>query len=127
VENPLDPTEAEIRAWAYEADSLEPMQDWHLIIWGEVDPGLLVELAADPDCPKRSYFLWCLYGRIGDEVRTSRLDDLTWATVDRSLTGGEAAVARWAARSTTLRDRPELFNYEDWCGGELARTADPWP
>lgn len=127
VENPVEPTEAEVRAWAYDADSLEPMQDWDLIIWGAVDPGLLVELAADPDCPKRSYFLRCLYGRTGDEVRTGRLDAGTWDVVDRFIASDDSALSRWAARSMTLRSQPELFEYEDWCGGELARTADPWP
>jgi hypothetical protein len=127
VKNPVEPTEAEIRAWAYDADSLEPIQDWDLIIWGGVRPGLLVELTSDSDCPRRSYFLRCLYGRIGDEVRAGRLDAETWAVVDRSINSDDSAVSRWAARSATLRNRPELFEYEDWCGGELARTADPWP
>ncbi len=127
VENPVEPTETEIRAWALDADSLEPMQDWHLIIWGAVDPGLLVELASDPDSPKGPYFLWCLYGRVGDEVRTGRFDGGTWDVVSRSVASDDPAVSRWAARSMTLRSRPELFDYEDWCGGELARRADPWP
>ena len=78
MQNPLDPTDAEIRSWAYDVEAVEPVQDWDLIIWGLADPNLLAELASDSGCPTQSYFLSCLYGRVGDEVRTGRVEDSTW-------------------------------------------------
>ena len=60
VENPLAPTETEIRTWASDADALEPMQDWHLTIWGAVDPGLMHTSGAKGYPHKRCAFVFLL-------------------------------------------------------------------
>lgn len=103
------------------------MQDWDLVIWDVDDPEIFIELAVDPECPNRSYFLRCLYGRIGDEVRTRRFVDRTWSLVERSVTSADPTVSTWASRSLALRSDPELFAYDDWCDGGLSRSDAAWP
>ncbi|WP_436492742.1 hypothetical protein [Actinokineospora sp. HUAS TT18] len=56
----VNPTPAEITAWAYR-DSLEPMQDWQLIITTPAEAPTVMTLVADPACPTRGYLLLSLY------------------------------------------------------------------
>jgi hypothetical protein len=134
----VNPTREEIRQWAYDPDAVEPMQDWHLIIWGTADLQLLIDLASDPMCPKADYALWLLYGRVGDHARREGrkgLDRASYGLRDPDLmaylsrddTPSDAGVARWKQRSKALLNDSSLFDYEDWCWGRLRRTDEPWP
>ena len=60
MRDPFQPTTDEIRAWAYDADSLCPEEDWDLIISGRGHDELFWTLASDSQCPKRHFFLECL-------------------------------------------------------------------
>ncbi|WBB78207.1 hypothetical protein O7606_18440 [Micromonospora sp. WMMD882] len=125
--NPVDPSPAELRAWAYQPDSvpLSTMpQDWDLLVSGNHLATTLFELAMDPACPARRFALHCLYIYAGDGIRTGfrahprrRLRKL----VEQAELSGDHLVRTWAYNTRTLMDRPELFDYHDWCEGGLVR------
>ena len=126
--NPVDPTPAELRAWAYQPDAvtLESMPlDWDLLVAGDHLIGTLAELALDPRCPARRFALHCLYIYAADAIRTNfrahpkrRLRKL----VEQAERGGDELNRQWAYNSRMLIARPELFNYHDWCEGGLVRN-----
>jgi hypothetical protein len=126
VYDPLHPTPDEIREWAYDVDALEPCQDWDLVLsWVQHEP-VFLELASDDSCPSRRYFLSLIYLMVGDAVRTSfrnRPRPLIEAFIARGDQYDHPDIKRWQVRSRELLKRPELFNYERWCAGGLARDG----
>ena len=57
--NPVDPTPAELRAWAYHPSTPTVRQmppDWDLLVAGDPLVGTLMDLALDPSCPSRRSF-----------------------------------------------------------------------
>lgn len=126
--NPVDPTPAELRAWAYQPDSvpLHSMpQDWDLLVSGDRLINTLFDLAMDPACPARRFALHCLYIYAADGIRTKfrahpkrRLRKL----VEQAEEHGDEMVATWAHNSRMLLARRELFDYHDWCEGGLVRN-----
>jgi hypothetical protein len=125
MKDPWNPTAEEIVQWAYEPDSLAPVQDWNLAVTHDSScVPLLVQLAADDTCPKRRFFLDCIYLFIGDAVRSSGLShDLEQV---RKLLDGAAqhhspCITLWVARSRKLIEHPEEFDYPAWCDGGLSR------
>jgi hypothetical protein len=125
--NPVDPTSAELRAWAYHPDErvLSAMpQDWDLLVSGDRLIGTLFELAMDPACPARRFALHCLYIYAADGIRTEfrahpkrRLRKF----VEQAEEGGDDPLVTWAHNTRMLLARPELFQYHDWCEGGLVR------
>ena len=126
--NPVDPTPAELRAWAYQPESvtLESMPlDWDLLVAGDHLIGTLAELALDPRCPARRFTLHCLYIYAADAIRTNfrahpkrRLRKL----VEQAERDGDELNRQWAYNSRMLIARPELFDYHEWCEGGLVRN-----
>ncbi|GAA1788162.1 hypothetical protein GCM10009682_07800 [Luedemannella flava] len=126
--NPVDPTPAELRSWAYQPDSvsLSAMPtDWDLLVSGDQLIGTLADLALDPRCPARRFALHCLYIYAADTVRTNfrahpkrRLRKL----VEQAESRGDDVNRQWAYNTRMLIARPELFNYHDWCEGGLVRN-----
>jgi hypothetical protein len=125
--NPVDPTADELRGWAY-APQTVPAEtlptDWDLLLAGETLVGTLFELALDPGCPARRFALHCLHIYAGDAIRTGfrshsrrRLRRL----IERAAAEGDEALRLWAANCRALLERPELFDYPDWCEGGLVR------
>jgi hypothetical protein len=125
--NPVDPTSAELRGWAYHPDErvLTSMpQDWDLLVSGDRLIGTLFELAMDPACPARRFALHCLYIYAADGIRTEfrahpkrRLRKF----VEQAEEGGDDPLVTWAHNTRMLLARPELFEYHDWCEGGLVR------
>jgi hypothetical protein len=125
--NPVDPTPAELRAWAYNPDErvLSTMPaDWDLLVSGDRLIGTLFELAMDPACPARRFALHCLYIYAADGIRTEfrahpkrRLRKF----VEQAEEAGDDALITWAHNTRMLLARPELFQYHDWCEGGLVR------
>ena len=71
--NPVDPTAAELRSWAYQPDSvaLSNMPTyWDLLVAGDRLITTVFELAMDPKCPARRFALHCLYIYAADGIRT---------------------------------------------------------
>ncbi|MGX7677082.1 hypothetical protein [Plantactinospora sp. DSM 117369] len=127
--NPVDPSPAELRAWAYEPDSvpLHTMpKDWDLLVSGDRLIGTLFDLAMDPSCPARRFALHCLYIYAADGIRTKfqahpkrRLRKL----VEQAERLGDEPMVIWAHNTRMLQARPELFDYRDWCEGGLVRQS----
>ncbi|MFD9888339.1 hypothetical protein ACFWY9_03295 [Amycolatopsis sp. NPDC059027] len=127
-EDVVNPTAAEITAWAYTPGAEQPMEDWDLIL-ALTDKGLLLELVADPSCPQREILLSCLYIYTGDAVRaryrTSPERDLL-AVLAQAEKYDEPWLTTWAKRTRALMAAPETFDYDAWCGEGLARSpVDP--
>jgi hypothetical protein len=126
--NPVDPTPAEVRAWAYHPDEqvLSAMPpDWDLLVSGDRLIGTLFELAMDPTCPARRFALHCLYIYAADGIRTDfkahpkrRLRKM----VEHAEEDGDEMIGTWAHNVRMLLARPTLFRYPDWCEGGLVRN-----
>jgi hypothetical protein len=126
--NPVDPTPAELRAWAYHPASvpLESMPpEWDLLVSGDHLIGTLFDLAMDRNCPARRFALHCLYIYAADGIRTQfrahpkrRLRKL----VEQAEEYGDELMEVWAHNSRVLLARQDLFDYYDWCEGGLVRN-----
>jgi hypothetical protein len=125
MNDPINPTLLEIRAWAFAAEAVSPEQDWDVIISGSPElHQLFVELADNDACPKAHFFLRLLYLIVGDAVRT-KFNALPQSQVaallscaSQNCTSPELKL--WIARSHALVADPTKFRYEAWCEGGLA-------
>ena len=127
--NPVDPTPAELRSWAYHPDSVRMQAmppDWDLLVASNDRlAGTLLDCALDTHCPARRFALHCLYIFAADAIRTKfrahsrrRLRKL----VEQAEDEGDELLATWAHNTRMLLARPDLFTYHDWCEGGLVRT-----
>jgi hypothetical protein len=126
--NPVDPTSAELRAWAYHPDTVKLQNmppEWDLLVAGDPLIGTLLDLALDETCPARRFALHCLYIYAADAIRTKfrahpkrRLRKL----VERAEDDGDEQLQLWAHNTRMLLAVPELFDYRDWCEGGLVRN-----
>ncbi|HLT10287.1 MAG TPA: hypothetical protein VK028_05700 [Micromonosporaceae bacterium] len=126
--NPVDPTPAELRAWAYRPDTVKMRSlpaDWDLLVASDRLVGTLYELALDANCPARRFALHCLYIYAADAIRTKfrahpkrRLRKL----VEQAEAEGDDLLKMWAHNTRVLLAMPELFDYHDWCQGGLVRS-----
>lgn len=125
--NPVDPTPAELRAWAYHPDSvrLETMPpDWDLLVAGDRLITTLFELAMDRECPARRFAAHCLYIYAADGIRTNfraHPKRKLKRFVEQAEKEGDEMLATWAHNTRMLLARPELFDYAEWCEGGLVR------
>ncbi len=126
--NPVDPSPAELRAWAYHPDSI-PLtsmpQDWDLLVSGNGLVATLFDLAMDPGCPARRFALHCLYIYAADGIRTqfrAHPKRRFWKLVELAERDGDELMRTWAHNSRFLRDQPNEFVYRDWCEGGLVRA-----
>lgn len=127
--NTVDPTAAELRAWAYQPDSvaLETMPPyWDLLVAGDRLVNTVFDLAMDTNCPARRFALHCLYIYAADGIRTGfsahpkrRLQKL----VRKAESDGDEMVTNWAYNVRVLLARPQLFEFRDWCEGGLVRSG----
>lgn len=126
--NLVDPRPEEIRAWAYQPDSVPPEsmpEQWDLLVATDRLIGTLFELASDTRCPARRFALHCLYIYAADGIRTGfrahpkrRLRRF----VEFAETNGDEIMQIWAHNARTLLARPKTFTYNDWCAGGLVRS-----
>jgi len=127
--NAVDPTASELRAWAYQPDSvaLESMpQYWDLLVAGDRLVNTVFRLAMDTNCPARRFALHCLYIYAADGIRTEfgahpkrRLHKL----VKKAEANGDELMRTWAYNVRMLLARPMLFDFRDWCEGGLVRSG----
>lgn len=125
--NPVDPSPAELRAWAYHPDSVPLTSmppDWDLLVAGNGLVATLFDLAMDPACPARRFALHCLYIYAADGIRTrfrAHPKRRFWKLVERAEQEGDEPMRTWAQNSRILLAQPDVFNYRDWCEGGLVR------
>jgi hypothetical protein len=126
--NPVDPTPAELRAWAYHPDTVKlntMPPDWDLLVAGDPLVSTLFDLALDRNCPARRFALHCLYIYAADAIRTRfrahpkrKLRKL----VEQAEEDGDEIMAMWAHNTRMLLAVPDLFDYREWCEGGLVRA-----
>ncbi len=115
-----NPTDDDLRAWAYGPSTDTPIQDWDLVLsWG-VDRGRLrhcVGYADDPSCPNASFFLELLYQWVKTVGRSPTFDvmrpaDDEWLDVARGVT--DPAVKRWRHLARLVFQGADPFGRERW-------------
>ena len=125
MKHPWNPSNAELREWAFDADSEIPHTDFDLALTWLGDERLYFSLAADDSCPKRRFFLSLLYFMVGHAVRT-RFRDWPRPIIDGMVANGDnyshADIRTWQQRSRELLANPDAFDYDDWCSGRLANA-----
>lgn len=122
----FNPTEDELKVWAYEEGACYPddcEQDWDLCISDIQSLDLFIELANDVDCPQRKFFLSCLYIIVGDLYRADQgkrklgpiiqLIEVLQVDLNNDL-------LQWKKRSLTLLNYKMKFKYSLWCDGGFA-------
>ena len=126
----FNPTDEELTEWAFTEGATYPdeiSQDWDLVITDFDRADLFIRLANDLDCPKRKFFLACLYLLIGDCERTEAgkrnipQAKALLANINVTLVDD---LALWQQRSLDLLDKRIKFNYQKWCLGGLAYRDD---
>jgi len=122
------PTAEELRTWAFDANTLEPIQDWDLVLSWLAYEDLFLELASTKSCPKSDYILSVLYLIVGDAVRTEYRNRRR-ESVEDLLAKAEGrfpafVIRKWVKRSRELLAHPERFSYDDWCAGGFAHASE---
>lgn len=126
--DPWNPQPEEIRAWAYDEEAEDPVQDFDLVLsWARHEAAYL-ELASDEACPKRLFFLQILYLIVGDAAR-SGFGSLPRAIVAGFVTRGDAYdhpdIRRWQERARALLvAREPRVDYQEWCAGGFVRADE---
>ncbi|MGH8794251.1 MAG: hypothetical protein ACRDXX_16590 [Stackebrandtia sp.] len=125
-DSPVNPSSDELRAWAYDPGAGAPQTaaQWDLLLADDPLAPTLVELAADPICPKRTFALHCLYLYAADAVRTgfrAHPRRKVKKLLEQADSTADAWVELWAENTRALIGNPDLFDYRDWCQGGLAR------
>ncbi|MEV5575278.1 hypothetical protein AB0L06_35015 [Spirillospora sp. NPDC052269] len=122
--DPYDPTAEEVVRWAYDPDAYAPTQDFDLMLDSVDVSRVLPGLVADPECPKRGFFLGALYVISGDAVRSKyslKTREHLKSLLRLADELDEPVTATWARRTRALMANPETFEYDLWCDGGLAR------
>jgi len=115
-----------VRQWAFDENTSEPEQDWDILIHHLPYEALYAELAGDNTCPKADYFLELLYFTVGYAMRHMETDEQTARiqyVVEQSKSSKAYLLKLFRDNVRMLRLNPELFQYEDWCAGKLARES----
>jgi hypothetical protein len=116
-QDPWNPTQDEVRAWAYDAETFEPDQDWELSMSLDIHESVLLECAGDPNCPKQSFMLRVLYLNVGDAVRTgfkSTPREIVEGVLARADACPEPLIQLWLERSRELIAHPKQFKAAWW-------------
>ena len=126
MHDPFNPSPNEIREWAYDADALQPCQDFDLILkWTQHE--------------RRSWCVWT----INVQSKTFSCGSLQLVTPYVATTVDTATDPRrayqswrryphpkiqmWQTRSRELMKQPDRFEYEAWCAGGSCATIEVDP
>lgn len=127
--NPYCPTEEELRDWAYSPDSVEPVQDWGLVLSWQMDRGLLrrcVQFADDGHCPQAAFFLDVLFQWVDGVVRGNDFAERRgmydeWLDVAKGL--ADPVVKRWRHHARMIFQGLQTFDRQNWW--ELGQADKP--
>ncbi len=125
MHDPWNPSPDEIRAWAYDAEAIEPCEDFDLALQWNRHEKALFECASDANCPKQDFFLHLLYLIVGDAVRTgyrSTPRPIVEGFIRRGDEYQHSVIQVWQQRSHSLMKHPDRFDYESWCAGGFVRN-----
>jgi len=120
MKDPYNLTSDDIRSWAYDAKSYEPIQDWDLMISPELHSELCIELAGDEACPKWDYFMSILYLMVGNTFRSKNASNSKRYAEQIIKSVSHLQNSRFrllCERYRKLCDLPSSFSYDDWCAG----------
>lgn len=112
IADEVNPTQDEIRAWAY-SGAVEPMQDWDILVAEPENLDLLLELVGDTACPARQYLLGSLYCTVG---HSDRNDSRLMKAATDAAASPDGQVSAWGRRAGHVLTHPSEFNRADWCG-----------
>jgi hypothetical protein len=127
MRDPYHPSAEEIEKWAYDADALEPVQDWDIIGLRDAPyRRLVMRLAKDAACPKKAYFLHVLYLTAGDWLRAVRLPEFQRRAELDAIThdlqeDGFQPFLTLAERIAAVQSGSLDFSYDLWCAGGYSR------
>ncbi len=107
MRDPVNPTHAELEAWARTPGAMCPMEDWDLMVAVDENSALLVRLAADSTCVNREAMLNFLYVYAGQVVRGGQYAESV-AALSTAIAQAEAsrdpALVVWAQRARAVLD-----------------------
>ncbi|MCA9383710.1 hypothetical protein KC909_05045 [Candidatus Dojkabacteria bacterium] len=113
-EDPYNPTENEIRTWAY-GEYYAPVQDFELFI---VDyPLLVLQLAGDSRSKAKEFCLRSLYVWVGDIVRGDQIvefEKVMKQVLDLAGSSKSIELQKFAERASELIANPDIYTYEKW-------------
>ena len=117
MKDPWNPSSEKIRNWAY-SDELIPDQDWELaVVDTPENQRLCLTLAADLGCPKRQFFLGCLYVFTGDTITDKvphPIEELNDLLQRAAYFTSSEEIRLWRERSIALIQHPGNYTYEYW-------------
>lgn len=104
-------------------------QDFELLVAGLDRATIILECAADNQCPKQLFFLTCACLIVGDAIRSEEdcsvfvgREKEILAFIRRAEKTGNVHLLEFAWRARELIENPSTFEYDVWCSGELARS-----
>ena len=107
--NEVQPTEAELKIWAY-GNYYQPDQDFQLFV---VDnPYFILELAADPKCPTRRFFLDSLYVWVARQAGEEQTILTDWLATAAKI--NDEKIKKLVARARRLQANPKTYTYAKW-------------
>lgn len=120
--------DSQLRTWAYSPDSFKSVgQDFELTVACLHRANVILECASDKNCPKQLFFVNCAYLIVGDLLRRSDNDDElerdVLAFVRKAEKTGNERLLEFAWRARSVIENPSEFDYDQWCGGLLARKS----
>lgn len=117
-EDDVNPTDEEICRWAY-SDAPEPIEDFEIIVADPEHLPTLLDLLADPECPRRDFALASLYCLVG---HTDLSDPRLTASLAVARHSPEPWVRTWADRTAAVVTDPSGRDRADWCGWQGYRN-----
>lgn len=126
----IEMSDNQLLNWAYNPDQFVGMeQDFELLVANLDRANLVLECASDDNCPKQLFFLSCAFLIVGDAIRSNgdssvfvAQEEEILAFVRRAEKTGHALLLEFVWRARDLIENPSTFEYDLWCGGELARN-----
>jgi hypothetical protein len=115
-EDAWNPKDEEIVEWSYSEEGW-PVQDFDLAIITEKNDLLLIELAKDPQNPKRSFFIHLLYLLVGEAIYQEnkiRINYLSKLITEINVFD-DNILCIWKKEALDLIDNKIDFEYSYWC------------
>jgi hypothetical protein len=112
------PTKDDIVKWAYGSDKSWPASDWDYYVLDPAHDDLIFDLANEPNCPNRRFFVHALYYLVGSAFNKKSPPADTIARIQRLLSRVDVAslpdVVTWRGRAEQLLKAEIPFDVEMW-------------